>query len=140
MYSYFRLHYYGDAVVLTGINEWFETGNSFSLNKSRTLAAEVSGYYYTPRQKDFKRWAEMSNIEVGIKALFLDKNLIIALDMEDLLKKAYWLQTNVMNNAFEFSNDNSYGGRLSVTYKFGNKNVKGKRDRNASEEMQRVNQ
>lgn len=141
MYSYFRLHYYDAAVTLTGMNEWFETSNSFFLNKTKTLSAEVAGYYYTPRQKDFKKWGEMTNIEFGIKAQLLNKNLIIALDMEDLLKKAYWQQTNVINNATEFSYDNSCGGRLSITYKFGNKNIKGKRDRgNASEEMQRVNQ
>ena len=140
VYNYFKLHYYyNSTVVLDGFNEWFETDNSFFLNKSKTLSAELGAYYYTPRQKDYKRWGAMTNITLGIKALFLDKNLIVALEMEDLLAKAYWQQTNVINGTTEFSYDNSRGGRLSVTYKFGNKNVKGRRDRNVNEEIQRIN-
>ena len=140
IYSSSVLQYYGTSTTLTGLNEWVECGNSFNLNKSRTLSAEVNGYYYTPRQKDFKKWGEMSNIEIGIKALFLDKNLVVALDLDDLLRRAYWQQTNVINNATEFSYDNGRGGRLSVTYKFGNKVLRSGRSRNSiNEEIQRAN-
>lgn len=139
-YDYYRLHYYNSVSVFSGMHVWFETSNSFFLNKRKTVSAEISGYYHSPRQKDYKQWGEMSTVEIGFKAQLLDKNLIIALTTEDLLARAYWIQTNSYNGAIEFSNDNSRGGRISVTYKFGNKNVKGKRDRNTNnEELQRVN-
>jgi outer membrane receptor protein involved in Fe transport len=140
VYNHFNLHYYNQRNTFSGFNEWFETGNSFYLNKNKTISAELEAYYYTPRQKDYKKWAELSSINIGIKILLLDKNLIIVLNLEDLMAKGYWLQTNVYNGSIAYSYDNARGGRLSVTYKFGNKNLKGRRDRNISnEEIQRVN-
>jgi outer membrane receptor protein involved in Fe transport len=138
-YNYYDLNYYGDRVALHGINEWFEIGSTFYLNKSKTLSAEVDAYYYTPRQWDYKIWWDMSCVNAGIKLQLLDNNLIIALAFEDLMAKAYWLQTNVVNNTTEYSYDNARGVRLSINYKFGNKNVKIRQGDHSNEEIQRVN-
>jgi hypothetical protein len=139
-YCYYRLHYYNTETILTGINEWFETNNSFYLNKDKTITAELNAYYYTPRRKDYKIWADMSTFDINFRWMLLDKNLIIAVHLEDLMAKAYWRQTNVFNGTNEYTYDGARGGRLSVTYKFGNKNVKIKMSDHSNEEIQRTNQ
>jgi hypothetical protein len=136
--SFKLIHY--DNTSYHGVNGWIEVGNSLFLNKSKTLSAELNGYYHTPRQKDYKRWDEMSAIYVGIKALLLHKNLIIAINVDDLMKKAFWYQTNLANGTTEYSYDDERCVRIAITYKFGNNNVKARRERNASvEEFQRAN-
>ncbi len=137
-YSRFRLQAYGQDNFYDGINGWIDVNNSFYLNKKKTLLADLHGYYYTPRQKDYKRWEEMSNFEGGIKALMMDKNLVIGLTFEDPFAKAYWFQTNKVNGTTEYSYDDGRIATLSVTFKFGNVNVKSRNKSDSNEEIQRA--
>ncbi|MCW3120989.1 MAG: TonB-dependent receptor, partial [Flavipsychrobacter sp.] len=139
-YGRYKLHYYMAETTLAMVNQWFDINNTFFLNKNKTLSAEIFAYYYTPRQKDYKVWADQSTFDINFRWLLLDKNLTIAVHFEDLMAKAYWLQTNAFNGTREYSYDNARGCRLSVTYKFGNKNVKIKLSDHSNEEIQRVNQ
>jgi outer membrane receptor protein involved in Fe transport len=138
-YNRFSLNYYNQQVMLDGFNPWLECYNSFYLNKNKTFTAEFNTYYYAPRRKDYKLWGEMSTLDIGMKLMLMDKNLIIALYLEDLMARAYWQQTNVINGTNEYSYDNARGGRISLTYKFGNKNVKTKQSDHSNEEIQRIN-
>ena len=80
-------------------------------------------------------------VNVGVRATFLDRSLIVGLNGDDIFGTAYWLQTNSANGTREYTYDDERSVRLSITYKFGNKNVKNKRDRSLNtEEMQRANQ
>jgi hypothetical protein len=117
-------------------NWWTEITNNFYLNKSKTLIAELSGYYYSPRQRDVVYWAEMSAVGFGIRYMLLNKNLSIAVAGDDIFAKSYWLQTNKLNNTVEYSYD-GHSYRLSISYKFGNKNIKGKQVKSL-EEIQRA--
>ena len=81
----------------------------------------------------------MSCINLGIRWMLMDKNLVLTLNGDDIMGKTYWLQTNLANGTKEYSYDDERSVRFSVSYKFGNKNVKGKRDRSTSEEIQRAN-
>jgi hypothetical protein len=101
--------------------------------------AELHCYYYSARQKDYKRWGEMSLLDGGIKAMLLDKSLILGLSFEDPFQKAYWDQKNQVNGTEEFSYDNARLATFSLTYKFGNSSLKSRRDRSESnEEIQRA--
>ncbi len=138
-YSSFSLNGYGSENSYSGYNGWINVSNTFYLNKSKTIIAELNGYYYTPRQKDYKLWAEMSDIDGGIKAMFLNKCLTIGINFEDPFQKAYWFQTNKLNGATEYSYDDGRFVCLTVSYKFGNKNIRAKRERSeAIEEIQRA--
>ena len=139
VYGRFKTRAYGENQILDGTNGWIDISNSFSLNKKKTLMADLRGFYYTPRQKDYKRWEEMSNFEGGIRALLSDKNLILAMAFEDPFAKAYWQQTNYMNGTREYSYDDGRLITLSVTLKFGNNNIKSKKDKSDNnEEIQRA--
>lgn len=120
---------------------WFQSTHSFTLNKSKTLFAEINGYYNSPRRRDYRQWEEMSCINLGFKALLCDRKLVVALNANDIFAKAYWMITNTPNGATQYTYDDERSLRLSITYKFGNNSVKNKRDRaTTTEEMQRANQ
>lgn len=120
-----------------GFNWWTEMTSVFYLNKKRTLNLEFTGYYYSDRQRDIVYWAAMSCVNVGIKYSLLNKKLILSFYGEDIFAKSYWLQTNRENNTVEYSYD-GHPYRISVTFKFGNKNFKLKQSKGL-EEIQRVN-
>jgi hypothetical protein len=123
--------------VFKGFNWWVEATNIFYLNKKKTLSTELSGYYYSKRQRDYVSWAPMSSINVGLRYSMLNKNLVVAFYAEDIFAKSYWLQTNQLNNTVEYSYD-GHPYRVSVSYKFGNKNIKAKQAKSL-EEIQRAN-
>jgi hypothetical protein len=123
-YSRFQMNAYGKKQLYESRNGWIDIYNSFYLNKKKTLLADLHGSYYTPRQKDYKRWEEMSCFDGGIRALLMDKNLVVGLSFEDPFAKAYWMQTNQVNGTTEYSYDDGRILTLSVTLKFGNSNVK----------------
>ena len=119
-------------------NYWVEMYNSFMLNKAKTLSADIGGFYYSPRITDVKLWKPMSSVNMSFKYLLMNKNLTITLIASDIFKKTYWLQVNKANGSTEYSYDNERGLQLIVNYKFGNKNIKGTKQRSAIEEVQRA--
>jgi outer membrane receptor protein involved in Fe transport len=138
-YSRFTLHAYEQNRFFASVNGWIDLSHTFYLNKNKTLIAELHTSYYTPRQKDYKRWEEMSLVDGGLKALLFDKNLTLGFIFDDLFQKAYWDQKNSINGTEEFSYDNARLVTISANWKFGNSNLKSKRDRSeANEEIQRA--
>jgi hypothetical protein len=123
-------------IEFNAFNWWTEITNNFYLNKKKTLSAELSGFYYSPRQRDVVYWAAMKNVNVGIRYQMLNKNLTITFEGEDIFATSYWLQTNKLNNTVEYSYD-GHSYRISISYKFGNKNIKAKQVR-SMEEVQRA--
>jgi len=121
----------------TGFNWWVEMTNLFYLNRQKTVSAELSAYYYSGRQRDVVYWAPMSAVNLGLRYLMLHKKLVLTLYAEDIFVKSYWLQTNKFNNTVDYSYD-GHIYRISLTYKFGNKNVRAKQVKNL-EEIQRAN-
>ena len=117
-------------------NWWAEITNNFYLNKKKTLSAELSGFYYSPRQRDVVYWSAMKNVNIGIRYQMLNKNLTVTFEGEDIFATSYWLQTNKINNTVEYSYD-GHSYRISISYKFGNKNIRAKQVRSA-EEIQRA--
>ncbi|RYD57593.1 MAG: TonB-dependent receptor [Sphingobacteriales bacterium] len=136
----FKLSHFGRTDRLNSTFPWADMNHSFVLDKKKTLTAEVYAYYYAQRQKDYKIWGEMSTVNIGIRKTFMNNNMILALRFDDIFAKAYWFQTNIVNGTTEYSYDNEQGVGLSLTWKFGNKNIKGKRDKAVVEEIQRASQ
>lgn len=125
------------ATRFSGFNWWVDVNNSFYLNKKRTWAAELSAFYYSPRQRDYVYWAEMKSVSFAIRCQLLEKKLTITLAGEDVFATSYWLQTNEVNGTREYSYD-GHAYRLSIRYNFGNKNVKSVQQKSL-EEIQRAN-
>lgn len=138
-YNRFLLGAYGRANTYEGWSGWMELNNTFYLNKKKTLIAELNGYYYSPRQKDYKLWRSMRNINGGFKALLLNKTLMAGIVFDDPFATSAWHQTNKETGTTEYSYDDERSVGVSMSYRFGNKNLKGRRDKSeAIEEIQRA--
>ena len=135
--NYFKANENFGSSDFSGLNWWTEISNMFVFNKQSTFLGEINGYYYSGRQKDFVFWAPMSSVSLGIRYLLIKKNLSVSLFAEDIFRKSYLLQTNLQNNTKEYSYDGN-PIRFSVSYKFGNSNIKSKQLK-AVEEIQRTN-
>ena len=79
----------------------------------------------------------MSTIGFGLEYMLLNRNLINTFNGDDIFAKAISLQTNKLNNTVEYSYD-GHTYRISILYKFGNKNIKAKQE-NKLEEILRAN-
>ncbi len=102
-------------------------GNSFTLNKSKTLLAELNMVYESKYLSDMFYRKPEGGIDAGIKSLFLDKRLIISINANDILATQTVRGANVVtgqtiNHYFDTRNI-----RLMVNYKFGNNKIKEKR-------------
>jgi outer membrane receptor protein involved in Fe transport len=135
----YSLNFYNSHTRLKDEFEWGDMSNTFYLKKDKSLSAEIYCYYYSPRNKDYKKWSSMSTLDVNVRWLLFNKNLVLALHLEDLMARAYWQQNNIINGTSEYSYDNSRGGRISATYKFGNKNIKVREPDHLNEDIQRAN-
>ncbi len=104
-------------------------GNSFTLNKAKTVLAEVDGVYESKYLSDLFYRKPEGSLDAGFKSLFFDKKLIISINATDILATQKARGTNIMtgqtiNHYFDTRNV-----RLMVNYKFGNNKIKEKRDR-----------
>ena len=106
------------------------SGNNFTLNKSKTLMGELNLLYQSKSLSDLFLRKPTGSVDAGIKALFLNKKLIVSINGNDLLATQRAQGTNIItgqtiNHYFDTRNV-----RLMVNYKFGNNKIKEKRERN----------
>lgn len=133
-YNIFSSSYYGQYQRYALAAFSAEMDNSFIINKSKTLLAEV-GFNYTSRQQadvevqraEFFSWA-------GVKALFFRKQLTVALNTEDPFRTNLDRAKNLYNGTVENNYFDTRMVQLSIAWKFGNQYIKAKRDHQMSEE------
>ena len=107
----------------------FTTNNSFYLNRKKSFLGEINFTYDARHLDDFDIESSTYELTAGIKALFADRRLILALSGQDILAGDRF----VLHNLYNGSLTNSYYGfrsiKLAVTWKFGNRKVTSKRER-----------
>ena len=108
------------------------TSNNFTLNK--TLSAELSGWYNSASQYGFYQTNPQGGFSVGVQKKLMDGKANLKLNVND----PFWL--NQFNGRAMVQDINfrvrarweSRQVRLTFTYRFGNQNVKGERQRNSA--------
>ena len=114
--------------------------NNFTLSK--TLSAELSGWYNSASQYGFYRAQPQGAFSVGVQKKLMDGKANLKLNIND----PFWMNqfrgaAVVQDINFRVSSRwESRRVSLTFTYRFGNQNVKGARDRNSatSAEQNRV--
>lgn len=130
VYSSFRSDYYAQPVQYGRPSFSLETDNTFILDRNRRLMAELGFRYNSPQQSEFDRQRYSANLNAGIRALLLHERLVLALSVSDILKTDIWQLENQYNGTFQRSYFDERGMELSLTWKFGNSGIKGRRERN----------
>lgn len=111
-----------------GFNLDFYTNHNFFLNADKSLQLEATYTYSSPRKILMFDLRARSSLNLGVKTLFLDKKLQASLTVNDVFKGMQSKVTTYTNNIkqeymnyFDLRNFN-----VSLTYKFGNTDLKSK--------------
>lgn len=116
-----------NVIPLKGYGANFSINNNFFLNKNKTVVY-ILGYWFDAASKIGNTASgNMGGLYSGIKLSLMEKNLNVNLFVNDILNTVKWSGTEYYQG---FTSSYSGSGsnqnlNLSVTYRFGNKNVKG---------------
>lgn len=116
----------------------FYTYNTFTLNKSRSLMAELNYEFNSARKDLYYEATQYNRLDAGLRYSIKDKGWSFLILGSDLLRgyKAYF--TTVVNNTPQkrdlYMDERMI--RLGVTYKFGNKRLASNQRESGNEEVQ----
>ncbi len=129
-YNKITSSYYSTQAAANGTGAFsFQTDNTFTCNKAKTILASA-GFRYTSRQQDdFDIQSSFYTVEAGVKMLFFDKKLTFAMNMFDIFRTEKYHFVNQYNGVTQDNYFDAQCLRLSLGWKFGNNKLKAKRDR-----------
>jgi len=124
-----------------GFNSSISTYNDFSLNRNKTLVLGVNYWYTFPGINGIFNTKSASSLSLALQLFLLNKDLNISLRGNDLFKSSAERTETTINGVFQTARyyyDNRYF-LLSVSYRFGNKDISAKKHQTGNlEEMRRI--
>ncbi|REC42372.1 outer membrane beta-barrel family protein [Chryseobacterium pennipullorum] len=116
-----------DAIrSIDGYNAYIYSNNDFTLNSSKTAFFSVNYGLQLPGRYQIFQISTLHILDVSMKFLFLDKKLTLTIAGQDLLNRqrpTITYESNGVKTDFQRYGD-TRGFRISLAYKFGNKNLK----------------
>ena len=111
---------------LKGWNGVFSASNDFTLNKNKTAFLNLNYYYVTIGVDNLDKNSAYYQFDATLKLLLLKKKLRIVISVNDIFKSFNPEYTTSSNNIKTFftRNDDSRFFRFSITYIFGNSNIR----------------
>ncbi|WP_298510759.1 outer membrane beta-barrel family protein [uncultured Kordia sp.] len=119
-----------------GFNATVSTYNDFTLNSEKTLFASANYWYAFPGVNGIFETKSASALSLSIQYLLLNKDMNITLRANDIFKTSADRTEAVINNVLQTARyyyDNR-SIQLSVSYKFGNKDISAKRHATGNED------
>jgi outer membrane receptor protein involved in Fe transport len=101
-----------------------EVNNIITLNKSRTLTAEMGARYQSAQQKDIDFQYPYSVVWGGVKAVMFDNRLIASFNFSDPFNTDYRRLENPYNRTYSRSYYDRRSFQIALSWKFGNRNIK----------------
>lgn len=117
--------YKDSLIVHDGFAASLYIGNNIQFNEKKTILGELNYSYTTPTKQGVYKSEGFGGLNVGMKFLLLDKDLELALNVEDILdsnKMNVTAHNNNVRQKFHIYN-HSPRFRVSLRYKFGNKKI-----------------
>ncbi|WP_293312917.1 outer membrane beta-barrel protein [Pedobacter sp. UBA5917] len=126
---------------LNGFGAYFSTLNQFVFNPSKTVLGEVSFWYQFPTVDGLNKNKNQYNLDLGIKALLLNKKIQLAITASDILKTNRYRFSSLVNHIRQDYNNYYDSRQLRVTlrYNFGNEKIKQQDRKPGNEEERRRN-
>ena len=119
-----------------GFNTRISTFNDFNLNQTKTFLLGISYWYSLPGVNGIFETKSASSLSLMLQYLLLDKKLNISLSANDIFKSSAERTTTIINGVFQEARY-YYDTRsllLSLSYKFGNKDIKSRQHSAGNEE------
>lgn len=135
-YSKSKFNLEEDQEDQEGINATISTYNDFNLNADKTFLMGVNYWYSFPGVDGVFDTKSASSLSLSLQYLLLDKDLNITLRGNDLFKTSAERITTTVNDVFQTARYyyDSRSIQLSVSYKFGNKDISAKRHETGNED------
>lgn len=129
--------------LVAKLNRWtfaFNSTNSFNINKSNTLKAELAFNYQSPSISGSYNLSDFYYLDAAVKFSLVKKTLQISLNAIDIFRSNKLIFSQVVNGITQVNYDYSDNQkiRLSVTYIFGKSLKVDKREQSNEEEQKRV--
>jgi outer membrane receptor protein involved in Fe transport len=128
----------GFIASVDGFNGYLYTNNDFTLDKAKTIFFGLNYAVQLPGRYQIFHISNMHMLDLSMKFLLWDKKLSLTVAGQDLLNAQRPLisyYSNGIKNTVRSYGD-TRGFRVSISYKFGNKDIKA-RQRNAGNEDER---
>ena len=124
-----------------GYNAYLYTNNDFTLNKSKSVFLGVNYSVQPAGTYQIFHISTMHMLDISMKVLSLKQQLSLTLTAEDLLNGQRplitYLSNSIQNDVRSYGD--SRGFRISLSYNFGNNNIKStQRDQGNTEERSRA--
>lgn len=123
----------------SGWGGYFSTTNDFTLNKNKTILAQFTYEYNYPTIAQENRIDAYSTFGIGVKLLLSQKKLQIALNANNIFGTDRIKTSNTTQGIYQTFRqyyDTQYI-RLSLSYKFGNKNLNASKKNTSNEDEKR---
>jgi hypothetical protein len=141
---YYNISHSSNAATiskLAGYGGYISSYNTLVLNKKRTFLGEINFWYQLPTVGGVQHFKSIYNFDLGIKSMFFNKHLQVAVNATDILKsniQRYYGVTNGIKqesrNYYDYRNL-----RLSLKYNFGKAKINTKEHNSNADERKRVN-
>ncbi|MGB1205295.1 MAG: TonB-dependent receptor domain-containing protein [Chitinophagales bacterium] len=119
-----------------GLNGRLSTSNDVKLNEGKTFLLGVNYWYNLPGIDGIFETKSASNFALSLQYFMLDKDLNITLRANDIFKDSAQRLEATVNDIRQTARYyyDSQSIQLSVSYKFGNKNIKAKKHKSGNTE------
>ncbi len=127
------------ARVQNGTAFYISTDHTFTLNRKKTLKAEMNFWYYSPRRSVTNQISEVYSLDLGVKVALLKDKLQGSLKVSDIFRSNIIrakVFINDIQNEFTINNDPQYI-RIGLTYRLGNNKIKVKEHQGGNQEERR---
>ena len=108
-----------------GINTYFSTNNTFFINKRKTIILNLNFWLSPNGVSDLDKSTASNQLDLALKCLLLNKDLQLSFIVNDLTssnRPTYISYSNNLQQEYKNYYDNRFF-KVSITYKFGNKNI-----------------
>ena len=108
-----------------GINTYFSTNNTFFINKRKTIILNLNFWLSPNGVSDLDKSRASNQLDLALKCLLLNKDLQLSFIVNDLTssnRPTYISYSNNLQQEYKNYYDNRFF-KVSITYKFGNKNI-----------------
>lgn len=127
---------------IDGYNGYLYSNNDFTINSNKTLFLGLNYGLQLPGRYQIFNISTLNILDISVKLLTFNKNLSVTIIGEDLLNAQKPLisynSNHIKTNVKSYTD--TRGFRISLSYKFGNQNIKSKqRDFGNEEERSRAN-
>lgn len=116
---------------------YVETSHTFTLDKAKTLMLQLHYAYFSGGQDDVDIQKPNSTFDFGGRVLLFRKKVTLSAFVSDLFKTDISEFTNVYNGTYQHRYFDTRSLRIALGWKFGNNELKARKERKANEDTRR---